>query len=94
MNAVNHADVALLTVEAAGVQQESGAMYSGKVDMGAARMLLEGNILFDIVDLESDWSGYKVLILPDSIVMKDVILPKWKRSWLQGAKCWRPGVPA
>lgn len=91
VNAVNHADVALLTVEAAGVQQESGAMYSGKVDMGAVRILLEGKILFDIVDLESDWSRYKVLILPDSIVMKDTILPKVEAFLAAGGKVLASG---
>lgn len=63
------ADVALLSQEAAGVQGsgESQAAHTGKGDAGAVRMLLEGKILFDVVDLESDWSRYKVVILPDAI---------------------------
>lgn len=63
------ADVALLSQEAVGVQGsgESQAAHTGKGDAGAVRMLLEGKILFDVVDLESDWSNYKVIILPDAI---------------------------
>lgn len=35
--------------------------------LGATRMLMEGRHQFDLVDLESDWTKYKVLILPDVI---------------------------
>ncbi|MBC7809255.1 MAG: beta-galactosidase trimerization domain-containing protein [Akkermansiaceae bacterium] len=63
------ADVALLSQEAAGVQGsgESQAAHTGKGDAGAVRMLLEGKILFDVVDLETDFARYKVVILPDAI---------------------------
>lgn len=62
----NIADIALLTVEAAGFAKEDERRCP-KPDQGAVRMLLEGNWLFDVVDLESDWSRYAVLILPDRI---------------------------
>ncbi|MEF3305999.1 beta-galactosidase trimerization domain-containing protein [Paenibacillus sp. GYB003] len=62
----NVADIALLTVEAAGFAKDDEHRCP-KPDQGAVRMLLEGNWLFDIVDLESDISPYKVLILPDRI---------------------------
>ncbi|MCY9512958.1 beta-galactosidase trimerization domain-containing protein [Paenibacillus apiarius] len=88
---VNHADVALLTVEAAGVQQDSGAMYSGKIDMGAGRMLLEGKILFDVVDLKSDWSPYRVLILPDAIVMTAQVRDKVEAFIAAGGKVLATG---
>jgi hypothetical protein len=35
--------------------------------VGAARILMESRHQFDFVDSEADWSGYKVLILPDVI---------------------------
>ncbi len=35
--------------------------------MGAVRMLQEGKHQFDVVDSQSDFSGYKVLIMPDVI---------------------------
>jgi hypothetical protein len=46
---------------------ESQAAHTGKGDSGAVRVLLEGKILFDVVDMESDFSRYKVVILPDAI---------------------------
>ena len=36
-------------------------------DEGAARMLLEGHIWFDVVDAESDWTAYRILVLPDGL---------------------------
>jgi hypothetical protein len=30
-------------------------------------MLLEGHVWFDVVDRESDWSAYRLLVLPDAI---------------------------
>lgn len=40
---------------------------ASRVDVGALRILLEGKYLFDILDEESDFSSYKLLILPDNI---------------------------
>ena len=45
-------------------------------DAGVVRMLLEGNYLFDILDRESDFSPYKVLILPDAVVSDAALLHK------------------
>ena len=36
-------------------------------DDGVVRVLLEGKFAFDVVDLESDYTPYKLLILPDDI---------------------------
>lgn len=36
-------------------------------DIGALRVLLEGHYLFDVLDLEDDFSPYKVIVLPDGI---------------------------
>ena len=57
------ADVALLSLEAYSSQADPNR--NTKSDIGAARILLEGKYLFDVVDLESDLSRYKVVILPD-----------------------------
>lgn len=62
------ADVALLTSEALEANgQEKDSQKTGDIDSGAVRMLLEGKVLFDVVDTDSDFSKYKVLILPDRI---------------------------
>lgn len=64
--ATNVADIAIFGVEASGRHRGAGANVAD-ADKGAARMLLETNRLFDVVDLESDWTAYPVLILPDLI---------------------------
>lgn len=63
-------DVALLSTEAV----HHAAVGGAKADIGAYRILSEGKVLFDVIDTESDFSKYKVLILPDSIR----IAPEWK----------------
>ncbi len=40
-------------------------------NIGAARMLMEGRHQFDFVDASSDWSAYKVILLPDVIKLSD-----------------------
>lgn len=57
------ADVALLTMEGT----FGDAKRRNAADTGANRMLLEGKILYDIIDDKCDFSKYKVIILPDGI---------------------------
>lgn len=57
--AVHISDIGVLSLEALTHTRNLDA------DKGVVRMLLEGNYLFDILDLESDFNKYKVLILPD-----------------------------
>lgn len=67
-NTLNIADVGLLSVEAAGVNDAlAKTSKTGTSDAGAVRMLLEGKILFDVIDLEADFDLYKLIILPDKI---------------------------
>ena len=40
-------------------------------DYGAARMLLESQLMFDVVDLDEKLDRYRLLILPDTIVFDD-----------------------
>lgn len=58
-------DIAVLS-SAAYTGNESHS-HSNESDAGAARMLLESKILFDIIDDAMDFRPYKVLILPDDI---------------------------
>jgi hypothetical protein len=86
------ADVALLSLEAIGsLKEEKREDRSGSADAGAVRMLLEGKILFDIVDLESDYSAYKVLILPDEISVDDTLQAKLNAYFAQGGKVFATG---
>ncbi len=39
-------------------------------------MLLEGGFTFDVVDLESDFALYRLVILPDAIGVDDTLKAK------------------
>ncbi|MCZ8513500.1 beta-galactosidase trimerization domain-containing protein [Paenibacillus filicis] len=86
-DAKNVADVALLSVEAAvSGKAENRVDRTGTSDAGAVRMLLEGKVLFDVVDLEGDFAPYKVLILPDQIAVSDGLAAKLEAYAAQGGK--------
>ena len=54
-------DIGVLAEEVVGVNKNC------KSDTGASRILFEGKYLFDFIDLECDFSKYKLIILPDNI---------------------------
>lgn len=86
------ADIALFSVEAlhAGMQ-ENAADHAGESDAGAVRMLLEGHYLFDVVDLESDFTIYKVLILPDRIPVGGLLQQKLENFLAGGGQVLATG---
>ena len=79
-------DVALVSPEAA----QGGSMdfhsYDATSEQGASRMLLELHASFDVVDLDRDLSGYKVVILPDTITLEGAFLDKIKTYLQNGGK--------
>ncbi|OCT11485.1 beta-galactosidase [Paenibacillus pectinilyticus] len=83
------ADVALLSLEALGIHEHS--IHTGLNDAGAVRMLLEGNILFDVIDLEQDFSRYKVIILPDLVSVNATLKAKLESYFAQGGKVLATG---
>ncbi|WP_308635162.1 beta-galactosidase trimerization domain-containing protein [Paenibacillus silvisoli] len=92
-DSVGVADVALLSLEAAGVANISAGQvgFTGISDAGAVRMLLEGKILFDVIDLEADFSAYKVIILPDEVLLGDALSASLKRYVAGGGKVLATG---
>ena len=66
------ADVGVLSLEAC----IGRCPVADKTDAGVVRMLLEGKYLFNVLDKESDFSPYKVLILPDAIKTDAALLAK------------------
>jgi len=60
-------EAAILSVEAVG-QRGRG---SDDPDVGAARILLENHVNFDVVDTEADLSRYRLLVLPDEVTLDD-----------------------
>lgn len=57
----NVADVGVLSAQALDPEHAVGEAS----DVGATRLLLEGHILFDMLDAEMDFSPYKLLMVPD-----------------------------
>lgn len=78
--AVNVADVAVLSAEAVTGSRDS------KADIGANRMLLENNFLYNFIDSTMDFSEYKLLILPDIGGFDDETVEKIKNYHANGGK--------
>ncbi len=78
--AVNVADIAVLSAEAVTGNRDV------KADTGANRMLLENNYLYNFVDCTSDFSAYKMLILPDVSGIPDEVIEKIKDYVNNGGK--------
>lgn len=81
-NVVPVREIAILTPEAIG-------KLDGKVHpsmAGVTRMLTEAHYHFDIVDCESDFECYPVLILPDVITMEDSLKKKLSAYIAKGGK--------
>ncbi len=61
-------DIALFSAASLYHEAETGdEARDSHPDLGAVRLLLESHLLFDVVDRHADLSGYKLLILPDTI---------------------------
>ena len=67
VNAANVADIALMS--SLSLSDDDARERAG--DTGAARILLEGHFLFDIIDGDMDFSEYKMLVLPDDVAVSD-----------------------
>ncbi len=90
----NVADVALLSVQAAGVCDpsiEGKDDRTGKADSGAVRMLLEGKFLFDVIDLEMDFAKYKVIVLPDEVRISPDLKSRLESYVQQGGRILATG---
>ncbi|CAM3963588.1 beta-galactosidase trimerization domain-containing protein [Saccharibacillus endophyticus] len=91
---VSVADIALVSAEAAAADfadQTLNLKAIAAADTGAVRILLEGHYLFDVVDLESDWLRYKVVILPDCIGITPELHGKLNEFTAKGGKILATG---
>ncbi len=70
------AEVAILSSEANQFNAAEGFSDVNRADTGAARMLLELHVPFDVLDGEADFSSYRVLVLPDNITMNQSLQEK------------------
>ena len=90
------ADVGVLSFEAitrTSTQHGTGGL-THLIDPGAVRALQEGGILFDIIDDESDFSKYKVIVLPDAIPVNDALKAKLDAYLRAGGKIFASGTSA
>ncbi|MFM9329769.1 beta-galactosidase trimerization domain-containing protein [Paenibacillus mesotrionivorans] len=91
VDATNVADVALLSLEAAGVHPLASREPESDSDAGAVRMLLEGKFLFDVIDREQEFAPYKVVILPDYVAVDETLRSKLEQYAAQGGKILATG---
>ncbi|MHC1695956.1 MAG: beta-galactosidase trimerization domain-containing protein [Eubacteriales bacterium] len=81
------ADIAMLSCEAASGMDAN----KGKIDAGCTRILLEGKYLFNVVDTQSDFSKYKLIILPDVIKITPALKAKLDNFLSGGGKLLATG---
>lgn len=79
-------EIALLSPEALNTERFSGHGKKYYSEEGAARMLLEAGYQFDVIDLDRELSGYKVLILPDEVPLQGNYLEKVQAFLARGGK--------
>ena len=76
-NVESVADIGLLSHESFNYMKKGYQRSMSKgPDNGALRVLQEGNYLFDVLDIESDFSKYKLLVLPDGIRINERLKEK------------------
>lgn len=69
----NRADVGLILAESCRCANGVGARTA---DFGASRILLEEHILFDVLDLDYDFSPYKLIVVPDCVLVDPALKAK------------------
>ena len=81
-------DIALVSPEAAmgGSMNHHSNDSGAAAEQGASRMLLELHTAFDVVDLDRDLNGYKVVILPDTISLQGDFKTKIENYLEDGGK--------
>lgn len=60
-------------------------------DSAANRIFLQGKYLYDLLDCDSDFSRYKVIVLPDTITLEGKLLKKLKEYVSGGGKLLASG---
>lgn len=81
-NAKAVSDIAVLSAEAVNCTNDRNS----KPDIGVCRMLLEGKYLFDLIDLETPFENYKLVILPDAIPTDEKLAARLNAYTAAGGK--------
>ena len=88
------ADVAVLSQEAVMNyfdDDEARTCINFKGDVGAVRILLEGHLLFDVVDTREPLEKYKLVIIPDTVELDEKLTEKLKAFTAGGGKVLASG---
>ena len=73
----NVAEIGVISVEAAGRPKLAGVpAHHADADEGVVRVLLECKLTFDLLDADSDFSPYALLIVPDAIAVTQKLKTK------------------
>ncbi len=83
LGGVSVADVGLIAAETCGCRLPDGSL---RQDIGANRMMLELHYLYDVIDFDTDFAQYKLLILPDNITLDNTRKAKLDVYLAQGGK--------
>ncbi len=88
---INKSDIAILSEEAVANYYGVEAARVGDANAGASRILLEKHYLFDIIDMQTDFSAYKLLILPDNIRLDGALADRINAYLASGGKVLATG---
>jgi len=92
-NTVPICDIGVLsyeTIQNLGIS-ENQTVDLTEPDIGAGRILIEGKYQFSVIDAEVDFEQFKVIILPDKIVLNDFLKAKIEDFTAQGGKILATG---
>lgn len=80
------ARIALVSCEINQGRWRGGQAQSALADEGVGRMLLELHQPFVVLDMQADWSGFDLVVLPDTFVMNAANVTKAKKLLARGGR--------
>jgi hypothetical protein len=85
-NGKNISEIGLLSSISLQNDAQQDRATNDDADIGAGRILLEGQFLFDVIDTEMDFGKYKVMILPDEVRVNKTLKTKLDEYLAGGGK--------
>lgn len=89
--AINCCDIAILGDEAVNSEVADRDVKS-PADIGANRIMLEGNYLYRFIDIQEEFDTFKLIILPDSIRLDDNLQKRLTEYLAHGGKILASGL--
>ena len=86
------AEIAVLSVEGCESDATKKNHLGSLSDEGAVRVILDGHLLFDVVDAHDDWSSYRLLVLPDAVSLNATLAERIRAFVAQGGKVFATGT--